>query len=597
MEGALAIQINRIAEYLASGHSPQPCGSGVAWLVPSGAYRSRDGAYLNVTAPSDPAWLALCQVIGRDDLAQRADLGSNAGRVQHRDEIDAAIAAAIGTRDIHWWRQRLSDAGVPNGEYFILDEAIRFGAGHPLAPFIERVPHPLGGTIASASPPWRFSRTPARIRRAPLPGEHSAEIRAAAIAAPTTNGALNGSTAGERRPLAGLKVLELAQGVAGPYCGLLLAGTGADVLKLEPVSGDPQRRLGPPFIGESSASYLTLNRGKRVARDNWRSDEGARRLETLLAAADVIIVDRGQNGFEPVADWAGTQVASNPRAIVCGVSPAGEEGPLSSSPATELEVQAASGMLRYLGSIDSPPVRLGADIGSVLAGTFALQGILAALYEREQSGRGQYVAVSGVGALTAMETVMIAALTRPDAWDGFHCLAATFAPEHGVKTSNGAVSFNAPRRSDEAWFAFAEEVGATELTQRPEFDTEAKRVANGRELGDAIERHLRKFSTRDIVEITLRHGGIAVPVQNYADYFAHPQASAMAVADEWQADSGEHFTALAMPWRLDTARPRPGRAPATRDGREDSPAAIQAWLAGQGDAASAVDAVEGRRPG
>jgi crotonobetainyl-CoA:carnitine CoA-transferase CaiB-like acyl-CoA transferase len=254
-------------------------------------------------------------------------------------------------------------------------------------------------------------------------------------------------------------------------------------------------------------------------------------------------------------------------------------------------------MLRYLGSVEAPPVRLGADVGSVLAGTFGFQAILAALYERERSGRGQYVAVSGVGALTAMETVMIAALTRPDAWDGFHCLAATFGPEHGVKTSNGAVSFNAPRRSDDAWLAFAEEVGATELTRRPEFDTEAKRVANGRELGDAIEPCLRKFNTREVVEITLRHGGIAVPVQNYADYFAHPQAAAMAVADEWQAESGEHFTALAMPWRLDTARPRPGRAPTTGDGRDDSPGVIQAWLAGHGVAASAVDAVEGRRPG
>jgi crotonobetainyl-CoA:carnitine CoA-transferase CaiB-like acyl-CoA transferase len=597
MEGALAIQINRIAEYFGSGHSPRPCGSGVAWLVPSGAYRCRDGAYLNVTAPSDAAWVALCDVIGRADLAHRADLASNAGRVQNRDEVDASIAAAIGTRDIHWWRQRLSDSGVPNGEYFILDEAIRFGAAHPLAAFIERVPHPLGGTIASASPPWRFGRTPARIRRAPLPGEHSAEIRAAAVAAPTTNGALNGSVAAERRPLAGLRVLDLSQGVAGPYCGLLLAGTGADVLKLEPPAGDPQRRLGPPFIGDSSASYCTLNRGKRVARDDWRSADAARRLETLLAAADVIIVDRGNNGFQPVVDWAGTQVASNPRAIVCGISPAGEEGPLAGSPATELEVQGASGMLRYLGSIESPPVRLGADVGSVLAGTFAYQAILAALYERERSGRGQYVAVSGVGALVAMETVMIAALTRPDAWDGFHCLAATFGPEHGVRTSDGAVSFNAPRRSDEAWLAFAEEVGATELTRRPEFDTEAKRVANGRELGDAIEPCLRKFSTREVVEITLRHAGIAVPVQNYADYFAHPQAAAMQVADEWQAESGERFTALAMPWRLDAARPRPGRAPATGDGPDDSPAAIQAWLAGQGEAASAVDAVEGRRAG
>ena len=594
MEGALAIQINRIAEYFASGHSPEPYGSGVAWLVPSGAYRCRDGAYLNVTAPTERAWTALCAVIGREDLAQRPDLASNAGRVQNRDEIDAAITAAIARRDIHWWRQQLSAAQVPNGEYLILDEAIRFGAAHPLAPFIERVSHPLGGTIASASPPWTFSRTPARLRRAPLPGEHSAEIKSAVVGAPTANGAVSPPRGlAEALPLAGLKVLDLSQGVAGPYCGLLLAATGADVLKLEPTAGDPQRRLGPPFIGESSASYCTLNRGKRVAHHDWRSPEGARTLESLLVQADVVVLDRASNGFEPVVDMPGRDVPSNPRAIVCGISPAGEEGPLSESPATELEMQGYAGITRYLGSIGAPPVRVGADVGAILSGTFAFQGILAALHERERSGQGQYVGVSGVGALASMQTVMIAALSQPDAWDGFHCLAATFAPEYGVRTADGAISFNAPRRSEEAWLAFGEEVGATELTRRPDFDTEAKRVANGRELCDAIEPYLRKFKTAEVVEITIRHGGIAVPVQDYADYFHHPQASAMQVADGWEADSGERFTALAMPWRLDGTRPRPGRAPATGSPQQhDSQATIDAWLSGRSEAPSLT--IEGR---
>jgi crotonobetainyl-CoA:carnitine CoA-transferase CaiB-like acyl-CoA transferase len=594
MEGALAIQLNRIAEFFASGHSPEPYGSGVAWLVPSGAYRCRDGAYLNLTAPVDWVWIALCEVIGRQDLAQRPDLASNASRVENRDEVESVIAGAIATRDIHWWRTRFSAAGVPNGEYLILDEAIRLGAAHPLAPFIKRVPHPLGGTIASASPPWRFSRTPACLKRAPLPGEHDVEVRAAGSQVPgTQDRGVDGRLGNHLRPLTGLRVLELSQGIAGPYCGLLLAATGADVLKLESPLGDPQRRLGPPFIGETSASYCTLNRGKRVAQTDWRSADGSRTLRSLLALADVVIVDRGNNGFEPVVELAGPDVAWNPRAIVCGISPAGEEGPLAEAPATELEVQGYSGMTRYLGSTDSAPVRLGADVGAILAGTFGYQAILAALHERDSSGQGQYVAVSGVGALASMETVMIAALTRPDAWDGFHCLAATYGPEHGVKTRDGAISFNAPRRSEAAWFSFCDEVGAAELTRHPDFDTEAKRVANSRELADAIEPYLRKFSTRDVVEITTRHGGIAVPVQNYAEYFAHPQAAAMEVADQWEIESGEQFKALGMPWRLDGARPRPGRAPAASSSSRDWRTVVEEWQAAHGQAGSA--AAEGRR--
>lgn len=383
-------------------------------------------------------------------------------------------------------------------------------------------------------------------------------------------------------------MLDLTQGVAGPYCGLLLAGTGADVVKLEPLAGDPQRRLGPPFVGESSASYVALNRGKRVVQDDWRSADGRRIVEALSGVADVVIVDSGKNGFEAVVDLDSADLAGlNPRAIICGISPAGEEGPLSETPATELEVQGYAGITRYLGSIGAPPVRLGADVGSIMAGTFGLQGILAALHERQQSGRGQYVSVSYVGALVAMQTVMVAALSQPDAWDGFHCLAATFGPEYGVRTADGAVSFNAPRRSEEAWLAFANETGTTELTRLPQFDTEAKRVANGRELCDAIEPYLRKFTTDQVVEITIRHGGIAVPVQTYADYFAHPQAAAMQVADQWEAVSGERFTALAMPWRLVGVRPRP-------ETQRDSQSVIQAWLAEAG--AVAVPASKEGRP-
>jgi crotonobetainyl-CoA:carnitine CoA-transferase CaiB-like acyl-CoA transferase len=587
MEAALAVQVNRIAEFFVSGRSPEPYGSGVQWLVPSGAYRCRDHAYLSLTAPTEPVWAALCEVIGRPDLAARPELQSNAGRVEHREEVEAALAEAIATRDIQWWRTRLTAARIPNGEQLALDEAIRFGEAHPLAPFLEHVPHPRGGTIVSAGAPWKFSRTPARITPAPLPGEHDAEVRSG-VSSPTAAEAVpvhtNQSGGNPRRTLAGLKVLELAQGIAGPYCGMLLAGTGADVLKLEPPSGDPQRRLGPPFIGDVSASYCAINRGKRVAQMDWRSEEGRRALDQLLAEADVVIVDRGQNGLEPVADFDGRAVPRNRRAIVCGISPAGEEGRLAACPASELEIQGYSGITRYVGSIDAAPLRLGADVGSILSGAFGYQGILAALHERDRSGEGQYVGVSGVAAIVAMETVMIAALSRPDAWEGFHCLAAGYPPEYGVRTRDGAVSFNGPRRDEAAWVSFCREVDAADLAIHPDFDTDAKRLPRSRELSEAIEPYLRSFAKWDVVEVTTRHGGIAVPVQDYAEYFSHPQASAMEVADVWETRSGERFRALGMPWRVDGERPRPGPAPATHAVGETARSEIEAWLSGHAEA-------------
>ncbi len=587
MEAALAIQVNRIAEYFASGRSPEPYGAGVEWLVPSGAYRTRDGEYLHLTAPSDETWRALCRVIGREELAERPDLASNPGRVAHREEVEEALAAAIAGRDIGWWRTRLTDAGVPNGERLILDEAIRFGPSHPLDRYLELVPHPLGGFIHSAAPPWRFSRTPAQISRAPLPGENSDEVRAGALAgeAPAVERPANNSyESSPLRPLAGLKVVEIGQGIATPYCGLLLAGTGADVLKLEPPEGDALARLGPPFLGQVSAAYAALNRGKRTARMDWRSEGGRLLLERVLREADVVLVDRGRNGFIPITDFDGREVAGNRRAVVVGISPLGEHGPLAEVPATELEVQAFSGITRYVGSVGEPPIRLGADASSILAGAFGFQAALAALHERDRSGTGQYVEVSGLASLISMETVMIAALSRPDAWEGFHCLAAGYPPEYGVRTADGAVSFNGPRRDEAAWVAFCEEIGAAGLATHPDFDTDAKRLPRSRELSEAIERYLRRFKKWDVVEVTTRHGGIAVPVQDYAEYFSHPQSQAMKVAGDWETQSGERFRALGLPWRIQGERPRPGPAPATSAGAADWRSAVDAWLESRAEA-------------
>lgn len=585
MEAALALQTTRIAEFLASGSSPEPQGSGVDGLVPSGAFLCRDGGFVNVTAPTEATWTALCQVIGREDLVGRADLHGNRARSANRQEIHGALAEAIATRDLQWWRSRLSTAGVPNGEYLILDEAIRFGEAHPLTPFIKRVAHPHGGEISSASTPWKFSRTPASITRAPLPGEHDAEVRAAVStfhAVPAPSGAAGVEVL---RPLAGLKVLELAQGIAGPYAGLLLAATGADVLKLEGPDGDPQRGFGPAFIGDTSAAFCSLSRGKRTARMDWASDAGRGHLKRLLAQADVVIVDRGRNGLQPVADCPGREVPGNPRAIVCGVSPLGEDGPLASTPATELEVQGFSGITRYVGRIGAAPVRLGADVAGILAGTFGYQAVLASLHERERSGQGQYVEVSGLASIVSMETVMIAALSNPDAWEGFHCLAAAYSPEYGVRTKDGAVSFNAPRRDEKAWTAFCAEVGAQALATHPDFDADAKRLPRIRELGEAIEPYLTGFGKWDVVEITTRHGGIAVPVQSYAEYFAHPQADAMQVTGEWDSASGARFRALGMPWRVGGVRPRPGAALSVDPTREPVElSAIEGWPQGRVEA-------------
>lgn len=561
MEAAISIQLTRFAEYFATSRCPVPMGSAVASLVPSQAFLCRDRRYLNISAPTPQTWAALCRVLELPELSGDPRFSSNPDRVRHRAELVPLLEAAVATGDLLWWKLRLGEAGVPCAELSVIDDAVAQPKAHPLGRFFAKVPHPVEGSMVTPRPPWDFSRTPASLGPAPRPGADDVSLREAFAKPPTALGADAPAPGGGERelPLAGVRVLELAQGLAGPYCGWLLAGVGAEVLKLETAEGDPLRALGPPFTGQDGAVYATLTRGKTVLPQDWNSPEGTRRLEDLLRRADVVIVDRGRSGFAPGAPFAGQKVPGNPAAVVCGVSPTGEDGPLAATVASELEVQGLSGMLRYLGEIGRSPVRMGADIAGISTGMTAFVGVLGALHERRRSGRGQYVAVSGVGSLVALGAVMIGALERPDAWEGFHCRAAATPPIHGVHTEGGLVSFSAPKLQSD-WETFCREIGAESILEDPLYSTDEQRTFRRPELLRDMEPYFRPCQREFIIDLANRLGGIAVPIQDYDDLMAHPQVRAMELVAE---DDGRY---LVVPWKIDGRRPsREARAGAWID--------------------------------
>ncbi len=342
-------------------------------------------------------------------------------------------------------------------------------------------------------------------------------------------------------PLAGVRVVELAQGVPGPYCGWLLACAGADVLKVEPSEGDYLRRL-EPVTPDGSAAFAAINSGKRSAAFDIRSEAGRTRIAPLITEADVVILDESATD---IRDWlqshlgAGTLVASVP-ALVDGV------------PASELELQAASGLSRYLGSLAEPPRRLGADLGGVISGAFLFQGVLAALFERESSGLGQEIEVTGVGGLAALASVMIAALDDPDVWEGFHCLAAGYSVDYGLQTDSGAISFSAPRRSDEDWQALCAELKADAMATNPLYEHDSGRTPRSKELNRELSAYTKAFQREEVLEVARRHEALAVPVQTYEEVFSHEQVRAIdAVRD---TSDGPR---LAPPWRINGHRPHP----------------------------------------
>src|SRR5262249_9855500 len=205
---------------------------------------------------------------------------------------------------------------------------------------------------------------------------------------------------------AGFGVIDFTQGLCGPFCPMQLGDSGAEVIKIEPPAGDFARRMGPPFVGEESAVFLSLNRNKKSVVLDLETADGRQAAVHLARSADVLVEDFGADGAERIGLGHAQLREANPGLLHCSISPFGEEGPLRHANGSELVVQAMAEYTASLGRIGEKPVRLGADVASLNTGIFAAQAILAALFHRLRTGEGQRVAVSEFGSVLDLGGVM-----------------------------------------------------------------------------------------------------------------------------------------------------------------------------------------------
>jgi len=274
--------------------------------------------------------------------------------------------------------------------------------------------------------------------------------------------------------LDGFRVIDLTQGLCGPFCTMQLGDAGAEVIKIEPPAGDFARRMGPPFVGNESAVYLSLNRNKKSVVLDLETSSGREAAARLACDADVLVED-----FRPAAaerfglDCAQLRSA-NQKLIYCSITPFGEDGPLRDAPGAELVVQAMTEYTASLGRIGDPPVRVGADVASLNTGIFAAQAILAALFHRIRTGEGQRISVSQFGSLLHMRGIMWHSMSDPDDWYGFHLDHYTNPPDYGYQTKNGALYFILRRGDSEDWDRLVMELGMEEVLADPRFDDYAR---------------------------------------------------------------------------------------------------------------------------
>lgn len=195
-------------------------------------------------------------------------------------------------------------------------------------------------------------------------------------------------------PLQGIRVLELARVLAGPWCGMTLADLGADVIKLESPGGDDTRGWGPPFAHDLSAYFACCNRGKRSLALDLADAASRPILEALVARADVVIENYRTGGAEKLGVDYPTLRAINPRLVYCSISGYGRDGPDANRPGYDFAIQAEAGLMSLTGPVEGAPQRTGTAVADIAAGQNAAIAVLAALLHRQRTGEGQCVGVS-----------------------------------------------------------------------------------------------------------------------------------------------------------------------------------------------------------
>lgn len=207
-------------------------------------------------------------------------------------------------------------------------------------------------------------------------------------------------------PLAGIKVIDLTRILSGPFCSMILADFGAEVIKIESPRGDDTRQWGPPFIKGESAYFLSVNRNKKSVVLNLKHDKGRSIFLDLVRQADIVIENFRPRTLEKLGIGFDTLKAHNPKVILASISGFGQSGPYADKPGYDVLAQGMGGLMSVTGEEGLPPFKAGFSLADVGAGMWAALGIMVALWEKQKSGRGQWIDISLLDTIIAWQTYL-----------------------------------------------------------------------------------------------------------------------------------------------------------------------------------------------
>ncbi len=357
-------------------------------------------------------------------------------------------------------------------------------------------------------------------------------------------------------PLVGMRVLELAQIMAGPTCGALLADLGADVIKVEKLpGGDDARGYREPRVNGVSAPYLILNRNKRGIALDLKRREGREILLRLVRHADVLVENFRRGTMEKLDLSYETLAAENPALIYCAITGFGRDGPFADKGGFDLIAQGFAGLMSITGERGRPPVKTGNPVSDINAGILASVGILAAYAHRLKTGRGQIVDTSLMEA-ALQQTYWHAASyfatgESPGPLGSAHILTA---PYQAFAASDGWLNIGGANQAN--WERIADVLGHPEWRDDPRFATNTARMENLPALVAAMNGVLAQKSRAEWLTLLDAAGVPAGPVNSLGEALTHPQTLARGMVVDLEHPQAGPTKALGCPIHLSATPPR-----------------------------------------
>lgn len=361
------------------------------------------------------------------------------------------------------------------------------------------------------------------------------------------------------QPLEGLRVIDLAQNLAGPFCTQILADLGADVVKVEPPGGDPARAWAPPQWGGDGTMFLSVNRGKRSITLDLKQERGRAVLLALVDRADILVESFRRGVMDRLGLDATTLRARRPSLVYCSVTAYGAEGPLADLPGYDALAQAHAGLIAVTGQPDAP-ARIGTSVVDFGTGAWAALAVLAALRERDRTGKGSHV----VAAL--YETAI--------AYNAYHLMGfladGTLPQRHGTGFPAIAPYGAFPAADGELMIAAANDalfqrlcdaLGLQALAADPRWATNPLRVAGEAELRAAIEHVTRSLRLAEL-EAALRRAGVpCAPIRALDEVAREPQTRSGGMLHDTPRDDAPTLCSPLPPLRWNGMRAAADRPP------------------------------------